>query len=95
MKKIKWTLMTLVILLSIGAAFAFRTAKLQSGLYYWNGSEYEPAGTMGVTYYCATPSSAVCVYSYSDGVYSPYITSAVYTPIAFNAKTNPAVKKDK
>jgi hypothetical protein len=95
MKKIKWTILSFVVLFSIGAAFASRPAKLQSGLYYWNGSVYVAAGTMGVNYYCETPSSNTCTYSYSDGVYTPYTTGAQYTPIGLDGKPVPVVKKTK
>jgi len=90
MKKIKWTIMTLAILFSISAAFATRTHHFQN-LYYWNGSSYQPAGTMGVTYACVTPSSNVCTYTFSGGVYTPYMTGSNYTPITLT--TEP--KKDK
>jgi len=85
--------MILVILFSVGAAFATRPAKLQSGLYYWNGSTYVEAGTMGVSYYCQTLASWVCVYTYSQGVYTPYLINAEYTPIGIDGKPKPPVKK--
>ena len=96
MKKIKWTILTLVILSSIGAAFATRPAKLQSGLYYWNGSEYIPVpGTMGQTWICVSPSSAVCCYTYAFGVYTPYLSGSQYTPIGIDGKPSPVAKKGK
>jgi hypothetical protein len=79
MKKIKWTILTLVILFSIGAAFATRPHSYQT-IYYYNGSQYLVAGTMGLNYTCES-SSANCTYTYSGGVYTPYITGASYTPI--------------
>ena len=96
MKKIKWTILTLVILFSIGAAFATRPKPYQT-LYYYNGSQYLPAGTMGLNYYC-TSSANVCTYSYSGGVYTPYMTAAAYTPLGVTtakAKPKPAEKKGK
>jgi hypothetical protein len=88
MKKIKWTILTFVVLFSIGAAFASRPQSYQT-LYYYNGSQYLPAGTMGLNYVCEE-SSATCTYSYSGGVYTPYMTAASYTPIALtNEKTKP------
>lgn len=95
MKKIKWTILTFVILFSIGAAFATRPAKMQSGLYYWNGSAYIAAGTMGQSFYCESPASVVCCYTYSDGVYTPYISNAQYTPIGLDGKPLPVAKKAK
>ena len=93
MKRIKWTIMTLAILLSIGGAFASRPHNVQASLYYWTGSSYMPAGTIGVTYVCET-SSSICNYDYSNGVYMPYTTSASYTPLALTT-TRPAPTKSK
>jgi Family of unknown function (DUF6520) len=88
MKKIKWTILTFVVLFSIGAAFATRPQHYQT-LYYYNGSQYLPAGTMGLNYVCES-SASVCTYSYSGGVYTPYMTDASYTPIALTTeKTKP------
>jgi hypothetical protein len=96
MKKIKWTIMTLVVLFSIGAAFATRPANMQSGLYYWNGSAYMPvAGNMGQGWICISPSSAVCCYTYANGVYTPYMSASQYTPIGIDGKPSQIVKKDK
>lgn len=95
MKKIKWTILTFVVLFSIGAAFATRPKPYQT-LYYYNGSQYLPAGTMGLNYVCQTPSGNVCTYSYSGGVYTPYMTTSQYTPIALTtekAKPQPTEKK--
>ena len=88
-------MMTLVILLSIGAAFATRPAKVNTSLYFWNGTAFMPAGTMGVNYFCQAPSAAVCVYTLSGGVYTPFTTNAQYVPIGLDAKPQPPVKKDK
>ncbi len=59
--KIKWTILTFAILFSIGSAFATRPRAL-STLYYYNGSGYVPAGTLGVNYVCET-SPNVCTYT--------------------------------
>ena len=93
MKKIKWTIMIFAILFSIGAAFATRPHNFQSSLYYFNGTQYLPAGTMGVTYAC-TSSAQVCTYSYANGVYTPYMTLSSYTPIGLTT-TKPTPKKSK
>jgi hypothetical protein len=79
MKKIKWTILTLVILFSIGAAFATRPHSYQT-IYWYNGSQYLVVGTMGVNYTC-TSSASTCTYTYSAGVYTPYVNDASYTPI--------------
>jgi hypothetical protein len=95
MKKIKWTILTFVILFSIGAALATRPAKMQSGLYYYNGSAYVAAGTMGQSYYCQSPSSAICTYTYANGVYTPYVSNAQYVTLGIDGKPKPDVKKGK
>jgi Family of unknown function (DUF6520) len=93
MKKIKWTILTLAILSSIGGAFASRPHAL-SGLYYFNGETYMPVtGQLGVTYVCEA-STDVCTYTYSQGVYSPYQTASTYTPIGVTPSTKPAPKKN-
>ena len=95
MKKIKWTILTFAILLSVGGAFASRPHALQNGLYYYTGSGYMPAGQMGVNYVCES-SSNICTYTLSSGVYTPYQTSSNYTPIELTTKTNkPEPKKGK
>jgi uncharacterized protein DUF6520 len=93
--KIKWTILTLAILFSIGSAFATRPRANFGTLYYYNGSGYLPAGTFGVNYVCET-SSNVCTYTFSGGVYTPYQTSANYTPIGVTTPTTqPAPKTEK
>lgn len=94
MKKIKWTILTFAILCSIGGAFASRPHTLQSGLYYFNGSGYMPAGTLGVTYVCES-SPNTCTYYLSGGVYMPYQTASAYTPIEITPTTKPTPKKAK
>lgn len=94
MKKIKWTILTFVVLFSIGAAFATRPKPCQT-LYYYNGSQYLAAGTMGLNYTCET-SSTTCTYSYSGGVYTPYMNDAQYIPLGLTtekAKPKPTEKK--
>jgi Family of unknown function (DUF6520) len=94
MKKIKWTILTFVILFSIGAAFATRP-HLKQTIYYFNGSEYLIAGVMGENYVCVQ-SSSTCTYTYSGGVYTPYMNDASYTPIGMTtekAKSKPNEKK--
>jgi Family of unknown function (DUF6520) len=90
MKKTKWPLMILVILFSIGAAFATRP-KPQSTLFYWNGTSYVLAGAMGVNYYCGI-STQTCTYTYSNGVYSPY-DQGTYIELAAQNNAPPATSK--
>lgn len=94
MKKIKWTTMTLAVVLGIGASFAFRPKPLASGLYYYNGFGYVPAGTEGVTYVCEE-SANVCTYILQNGVYTPYETAATYVKVDLNPSDEPAPSKKK
>ena len=57
MNKIKWTILTFAILFSIGSAFATRPRATFGTLYYWTGSGYAPAGTLGINYVCETSST--------------------------------------
>jgi hypothetical protein len=68
MKKIKWTIMTLVVSLSVGGALAtaphFDCRNAQQ--YYLTGGTYMPTpGTWGVNYVCDA-SSNTCTYT-TDG----------------------------
>jgi len=71
MNKIKWTFMTLAILLSIGGAFATRPRCdcFQSPQYYFNGASYNLAGQLGVQYNCWVPSANTCTYTTTDGIH--------------------------
>jgi hypothetical protein len=94
MKKIKWTILTLAILSSVGGAFASRPHAL-TGLYYFNGEGYVPiTGQLGVTYVCES-STSTCTFTYSQGVYTPYQTASSYTPIGATPTTKPMPKKNK
>jgi hypothetical protein len=90
MNKIKQTLMTFAILVSIGSAFAFRphTSKaFENGLYYYNGTVYVPVtGNMGQGYLCVG-NSDVCTYFFNSSTqtYNPYITGN-YTPVSLTGK---------
>ena len=68
MKRIKWTIMTLIISLSVGGALA--TAPQHDcrtdAQYYATGGTYMPAGTFGVNYLCDSGADA-CTYTF-DGV---------------------------
>lgn len=92
MKKIKWTILGFAILFSIGSAFATRPHALLTGLYYYNGSGYMPAGTEGLNYVCES-SPDVCTYTLNNGVYTPYQTAGSYTPIEVAPTTKPVQTK--
>jgi hypothetical protein len=96
MKKIKSTIMTLAIVFSVGSAFTTRLCNdtnAQNNLYYFNGTQYMPAGQYGVAYFCQS-SSSICTYSYSNGVYTPYQTLGTYSPVTVT-KNDPPKKRAK
>jgi len=69
MKKIKWTIMTLAILTSVGGALATRPTQGDCRFaqqYYWAGWGYFPTGQWGVNYFCDA-STNTCTYI-TDGV---------------------------
>lgn len=68
MKRIKWTIMTLIISLSVGGALATapQTDCRTLPQYYATGGTYMPAGTFGVTFLCDTGADP-CTYTF-DGV---------------------------
>jgi hypothetical protein len=83
MNKIKWTFMTLAILLSIGGAFATRPRCDCSFApqYYFNGASYNLAGQLGVQYNCWVPSANTCTYTTSDGVHFIPCQIGNYQPV--------------
>jgi hypothetical protein len=73
MKKIKWTIMTLTILLSVGGAMASRFQQpgcAQLTQYWFDGANYHLAGKQGANYICES-SANVCTYTYNGVVYTP------------------------
>lgn len=70
MKKIKWTFMSLAILIAVGGAFATRPHWdcSQMTQYHLVGGTYVQAGVEGIDYICATGSEA-CTYYTSDGIH--------------------------
>jgi hypothetical protein len=72
MKKIKFSIMTLAILLSIGGAFATRPHFdcRTATQYYFNGASYLPAGAFGVDYICQGQ-VGTCTYTCASNVYTP------------------------
>ena len=94
MKKIKISLMTLAVLISVGGAIAGKPHNFGT-LYYWTGSTYMPAGTLGVNYVCET-SASVCTYTLNNGVYTPFNTASTYTRIgAADPDTKPVTTDNK
>ncbi|HXD76590.1 MAG TPA: hypothetical protein VN616_02220 [Puia sp.] len=94
MKKIKWTIMAFVIAAGICSAFATRPRPVTSGLYYYNGQQYLPAGTEGINFVCIT-SPEICTYILSGGRYVPYETMATYTPVNLSSPAEAASKEKK
>lgn len=74
MKKIKLSIMTLAIALSIGGAFATspRVTQTCAGAtqYYYNGNGYVLAGKLGTDYLCES-SAQVCTYYKVGSTYVP------------------------
>ena len=67
MTKIKWVLISFVVLAGIGGAFASKPADFCETLtqYYKFGNAYLPAGEYGVDYYCLG-TVGTCTYYLSD-----------------------------
>jgi uncharacterized protein DUF6520 len=86
MKKMKVLIMTLAIVLSIGAAFASRRSlDCRTAIqYYYNGSGYSNAGTLGVEYICVDGSTA-CTYYLVGLTYMP-CQIGTYDPAPDNMK---------
>jgi hypothetical protein len=81
MKKTKWIILSMAIVMAISTAFITRPCQSCMGvpLYYLDGGGgYSPAGTFGVNYYCV--SGDVCTYYLNNNVYTP-CQSGGYTPI--------------
>jgi hypothetical protein len=73
MKKIKWTIMALTIVLSVGGAFASRPHQgdcRTAQQYYLTAGGYNPTGVWGTNYVC-DQSTNVCTYIF-DGVATFY-----------------------
>ena len=70
MKKIKWTLMSLTLVLSVCGAFATRPHFDCSNMtqYVFVGGVYMQAGVEGVDYTCTTGLGA-CTYYTNDGIH--------------------------
>jgi len=86
MKKIRIILPAIAIVTGISAAFVSQPpqACLGAPQYYYDGSSYLPAGTLGKNYLCESGSST-CTYYGGNGTYLP-CQSGIYTPFAVKAK---------
>lgn len=69
MKKVKWTIMSLAVILSICGAFATRPHFDCSNMtqYYFAGGVYSPAGQVGIDYICVN-GTGTCTYYTPDGL---------------------------
>ena len=80
MKKVKWTLMSLAVIISVGGAFASRLHNQTcSGdtQYYYAGGVYTNAGKLGTNYLCDS-GSGTCTYYTNDGIHYYSCVSGVY-----------------
>ena len=94
MKKIKLSIMTLAIVLSIGGAFATSPRAPQdcqaATQYYYNGS-YVLAGKLGIDYLCVS-SSSVCTYYKVGTTYVPCMNGNYCTANCKTSTTPPKTK---
>jgi hypothetical protein len=76
MKRIKWTVLSLAIIVSVCGAFATRPKFDCTTLtqYYFTGGTYMPAGQINIDYVC-TQGSIICTYYTTNGgiTYTPCI----------------------
>jgi len=81
MKKMKWTLMSLAIIISVCGAFVTRPKFdcTQATQYYFTGGAYMPAGTYGVNYICEA-GTTTCTYYTTNGITFFTCQIGSYTP---------------
>ena len=95
MKKIKISIMTMAIALSIGGAFATSPRLKQdcqaATQYYNNGTGYILAGKIGVNYLCVS-SSNVCTYYKVGTTYVPCMNGTYCTSNCRTTTTPPKTK---
>ncbi|HEV2479235.1 MAG TPA: hypothetical protein VGS79_06215 [Puia sp.] len=93
MKKFKWSILSLAVILSLCGAFVTRPHFDCSTMtqYYYQGGTYFPAGEEGVSYIC-TSGSNTCTYYTTNGVNFFQCQAGVYcTSNCFvREKDNPA-----
>jgi len=71
MKKVKWTLMSLAVIISVGGAFANRVHNQSCSTdtqYYYAGGVYSDAGVEGTNYVCDA-GSGTCTYYTTDKIH--------------------------
>ena len=70
MKKVKWTIMSLALIVSVCGAFAtrphFDCSQMQQ--FFLSGGVYMPAGIIGDDYVCSTGNNP-CTYYTADGIH--------------------------
>jgi hypothetical protein len=93
MKKMKWTLMSLAIIISVCGAFVTRPKFdcTQLTQYYQTGGTYMPAGQYGITYICEAGSTTCTFYTLNGGISYTPCQLGTYTPGGLTTK-DPAVK---
>jgi hypothetical protein len=82
MKKVKWTLMSLAVLVSVGGAFASRLHNQgpctgDTQYYYAGGGAYVNAGKLGTNYLCDS-GSGTCTYYTTDNIHYYSCESGLY-----------------
>ena len=96
MKKVKWTIMSLALIVSVCGAFATRPHWDCSNMqqYYFSGGGYVAAGVEGLDYIC-TGASGTCTYYTADGIH--YFTCQIGTYCTSNCivRENPQPAKRK
>ncbi|HVU53547.1 MAG TPA: DUF6520 family protein [Puia sp.] len=96
MKKIKLSIMTLAIALSIGGAFATSPRQAQecqaNTQYYNNGGAYVLAGKLGIDYLCQS-SAQVCTYYKIGSTYVPCMNGIYCTANCKATTKSPKTKK--
>lgn len=92
MKKMKWTIMCLAIIISVCGAFATKPKFdcTQAQQYYLSGETYMPAGIYGIDYICEA-GSTTCTYYTTNGINYFSCQLGTYTPAGFTIK-NPNAK---
>jgi hypothetical protein len=97
MKRVKWTLMSLAVIISVGGAFAGRlhnqtcTGDTQ---YYYAGGGYTEAGTLGVNYVCDA-GTGTCTYYTTDKIHYYSCETGLYCTSNCLTRGNPKPVKPK
>jgi len=97
MKKFKWTILSLAVIVSVCGAFVTRPHFDCSTMtqYYFQGGVYFPAGEEGVSYTC-TNGSGTCTYYTNNGItYFPCQPGLYCTSNCFVREKNQTGKPSK